>query len=614
MAGNAQIIRGEFMNLQKWIDKELKSECKEIVSKLVEKIKISYDILGRSIYQQESEAEHQNSFGEFSETMLDTDKLREVLYRVKNKSAMNPDRKRGIQRAREILKKYQNNSSLLPIAGFMEFNWQKDPASFLREIENYYSQFAELFFAFRIADFEHNASFGKHQEMYKKDKLDFYNITRQEWSMVIPLIVWEAFAELDPVKMLPILTEIASRPYPVKLVVLETHPFLPGKDIDIEEYIESLIPTDLALLVPGLQKIHYFQAPAETDSKILSQKLLKIWKESGSSLIRLYDGSDKKHLNRAAMGRYVPFFEYNPHIDFNLASCVSLDGNFNVEELWGRDNFTEDISKEERIITFADFVFQEGQHLEHFSFPVMSDKRRPLELDRYLELEKWNRTHYYPIVKDVYGKAMVPSPLMVALSAERARIWRTLQNWAGIANPIIDSRIKLMKEELQKQKELALKELEAKLLQEKEREKEELLTTAFQNLVVNLLSEGVEGGLENILSSLGDLTAQVPTTPKPTNNKPTVSQANKVEKPASDLPWVESKSCTACDECITINRNIFAYNSDKQAYIKNPKGGLYRDIVKAAEKCSAGIIHPGVPQDSSEKDLDKLTKRAEKFR
>ena len=78
-------------------------------------------------------------------------------------------------------------------------------------------------------------------------------------------------------------------------------------------------------------------------------------------------------------------------------------------------------------------------------------------------------------------------------------------------------------------------------------------------------------------------------------------------------PWLESESCTACDECTKLNPNIFAYNANKKAYIKNPDGGSYQDLVKAAEKCTAGVIHPGLPADRSDKDIDKWIKRGDKF-
>jgi len=77
--------------------------------------------------------------------------------------------------------------------------------------------------------------------------------------------------------------------------------------------------------------------------------------------------------------------------------------------------------------------------------------------------------------------------------------------------------------------------------------------------------------------------------------------------------WVDTPECTACDECININPKVFAYNDTKKVVILNPKGGSYLDLVKAAEKCTAGVIHPGTPWNPSEANLDKLKQRAAKF-
>ena len=58
---------------------------------------------------------------------------------------------------------------------------------------------------------------------------------------------------------------------------------------------------------------------------------------------------------------------------------------------------------------------------------------------------------------------------------------------------------------------------------------------------------------------------------------------------------------------------MFRYNDQKQAVVIDPKGAAFKDIVKAAEKCTAGCLHPGTPWNAGEKDLDKLIKRAEKY-
>jgi pyruvate-ferredoxin/flavodoxin oxidoreductase len=78
-------------------------------------------------------------------------------------------------------------------------------------------------------------------------------------------------------------------------------------------------------------------------------------------------------------------------------------------------------------------------------------------------------------------------------------------------------------------------------------------------------------------------------------------------------PWIDTPECTACDDCMNINSAIFAYDDNKKAVIKNPTGGPYKDLVKAAERCTAKVIHPGLPGDRSAKDIAKWIKRGEKF-
>mgnify|MGYP003340392869 CR=1 FL=1 len=78
-------------------------------------------------------------------------------------------------------------------------------------------------------------------------------------------------------------------------------------------------------------------------------------------------------------------------------------------------------------------------------------------------------------------------------------------------------------------------------------------------------------------------------------------------------PWIETARCTSCNECTNLNKKLFAYNDKKQAYIKDAKGGTFRELVMAAERCPVKIIHPGTPLNPKEKDLEKWLARAERF-
>ena len=80
-----------------------------------------------------------------------------------------------------------------------------------------------------------------------------------------------------------------------------------------------------------------------------------------------------------------------------------------------------------------------------------------------------------------------------------------------------------------------------------------------------------------------------------------------------DEPWLDTASCTTCDDCMGINKMMFAYNDDKQAYLTDPAAGTYEDLVRAAEICPAKCIHPGKPLNPNEPNLEELMARAAPF-
>jgi pyruvate-ferredoxin/flavodoxin oxidoreductase len=132
-------------------------------------------------------------------------------------------------------------------------------------------------------------------------------------------------------------------------------------------------------------------------------------------------------------------------------------------------------------------------------------------------------------------------------------------------------------------------------------------------------------GASNGASAVASIAAPAPTPAvaphaplpaQPAANGATATPAPAAE-PASDAiaiePYIESERCTTCNECTNLNKKMFAYNANKQAYIKDPKAGTFAQLVQAAEKCPVSAIHPGTPVNPKEKDLEKWLKRAQAF-
>ena len=95
--------------------------------------------------------------------------------------------------------------------------------------------------------------------------------------------------------------------------------------------------------------------------------------------------------------------------------------------------------------------------------------------------------------------------------------------------------------------------------------------------------------------------------------EPVAAAAADGDEPLVLEAYIDSARCTTCNECTNLNKKMFAYNADKQAYVKDAHAGTYQQLVTAAERCPVSIIHPGTPLNPKEKDLEKWVKRGAKF-
>ena len=282
--------------------------------------------------------------------------------------------------------------------------------------------------------------------------------------------------------------------------------------------------------------------------------------------------------------RAYPIFKYNPELGIKVREALDITGNPDIDKLWptytlkylenGRQK------KMELPMTFADFAITEARFRKHFrQVPRDAWNENMVPLAEFLELSKDDRSGKYPYIwainrQQALNRVLVDSTIVDSCE-ERRDFWILLRDMAGNTEEHAASTA----------------DIEQKV-------RTEVVTKIAQGLM-QMASNG--NAVEPLLQLSGN------------GNGHDAAPAANATASQSMGPWLETQDCSSCNECIKINSKIFAYNEDNKAYIKDPDGGPFEDIVKAAEKCTARVIHPGLPKDAGMKDHDKWVKRAEKF-
>lgn len=293
------------------------------------------------------------------------------------------------------------------------------------------------------------------------------------------------------------------------------------------------------------------------------------------------DASDRQG-KLAVESRAYPLFRYDPDLGTTFPECFNLEGNPSMESDWPMytlDYVDENSTagKLEVPMTFADFAVTEGRFRKHFKkAPREAWNDDMLPFHEFLLLDEDEREGRFPYIWAVDAKNRLTRVLcsqeIVLAAEERRDFWHQLKSLARL-----DRQVDVGAVVQQAKVEMA------------------------QKLSATLLS----------LSASGDtpaLTAGTTATPGNGHGMPQAAAPADYE-----AVWIDTPECTACDECMDINPNIFAYNDAKQAIVIDAKAGSFKDIVKAAEKCTAGCIHPGTPFNPNETGLDKLIQRAGKY-
>jgi pyruvate-ferredoxin/flavodoxin oxidoreductase len=357
------------------------------------------------------------------------------------------------------------------------------------------------------------------------------------------------------------------------------------------------------------------------------------------------------HAARLALeSRAFPFVVYDPSAGDSWAECVDLNGNPEINEDWPSYElkYTDEEGVEQLLelpLTVADWAATEGRFQKQFKKikrDAWDDDQIPFhEFMRMTREDRAEKTPYINLLgRDGKLDRMSAAPEMVLLAEDRLLFWDQLRELAGykLAPSVRDQVAYELEDEFDEKAALIRAEYEAKILE---------LKTSYPQIIARKMAEGLLNSSRGGEEKVGEVLKRAVSTPglKPITltadqealmsggggtavaAPPVAAEAPAGEAPVAAVPveedddddalvmdpYIETARCTSCNECTNLNKKMFAYNEAKQAYFKDPKAGTFAEIVQAAERCTAKIIHPGTPLNPRERDIEKWIERAKPF-
>jgi ferredoxin len=393
------------------------------------------------------------------------------------------------------------------------------------------------------------------------------------------------------------LMDTLSSGLPVKVVVQVTD-LLEEASLGTGHFAFGVRSARLATTAMGLGGMFVLQSAA-SDLYRLRHRVEGGMGCRGPALFSIFAGAPAaagdlpRYLTAAAAmeSRAFPAFVYDAAAGDNWATRFSLESNRNPETDWPVEPFeyADEALQRQRIevaFTYADFAMCDRRNAQHFA--VVPRDRWTTSMApaaQWLALSERDAAERVPYLlavdaDDVLHRVIVDVRMMQA-TRRCLLLWHRLQEHAGIH----DSH--------------------AERLLARERAAWE----AQKNEEIEAIRKAAAATAGTAAPAAEAAPAAAGAPAAPAGEAAPAAE----EKVSSDEPWIETARCPSCNECQLINPQMFGYNDNKQAFIKDVNAGTYRQLVEAAEACQVAIIHPGKPKNPNEPGLDELIKRAEPF-
>jgi len=481
--------------------------------------------------------------------------------------------------------------------------FQDSPSMALGLFEGHMTRMAEGFKAIRMAELELAGKYARAEHDAFFTYFDWRKFSDEEWRMCPPVVAIGGDGAMYDIGFQNLSRALASGT-PIKVMVLDTQVYSnTGGQACTSSFVAQVadmspygkvwkgkreMRKEMGLIGIAHRTSYILQGSISNMTHLLEGYIDGL-NSRRPALFNIYavcqpehgvaDDASEHQSKLAVESRAYPLLKYDPDAGETIEACLDISGNPALEQDWPTYgiHYRDEKGNEQTLevpMTFADFAITEGRFRKHFrKAPAETWNENMVPLHEFLDLDAGEREGKFPYIWSLNRKnhliRVLVAEELVHSCEERRQFWRQLKGLAGELNKLdVDALV------AQTQADMA------------------------QKLTQSLFTLAAGGGaLPNLAPSSTHGAGQAPS-------------GGGAEWEAV---WIDTPECTTCDECVQIAPKAFQYNADKKSTVINPKGASYKDIVKAAEKCTATCIHPGTPWNPAEKDLDKLVKRAQKY-
>jgi pyruvate-ferredoxin/flavodoxin oxidoreductase len=465
--------------------------------------------------------------------------------------------------------------------------------------EGHMAKMAEGFKAIRLAELELAGQYNPDEHDEFLTYFNWHQFTDEEWELCPPVVAVGGDGAMYDIGFQNLSRAMASGK-PIKVFVVDTQVYSNtggqactsgffGQISDMAQYGKAIKgkeePRKEMGLVGIAHRTTYVMQSTIAYSSHMIEGFIRGLKARRPALFNLYTSCQPEHgigddmsaqqAKLAVESRAYPLFRYDPDAGKTPEECLDLENNPALDQDWPTYTikYLEDGREKEMELpmTFADFAVTEVRFRKHFRMaPPDTWNENMVPVGEFLDMDADDREGRFPYVWSVnkerqLTRLLVAKPIIESCE-DRRDFWTILRALAGVDKATDE-------------------EIAARVRQE--------------------IAGKIASGLMKLAGGSGEGVAAL------------MGGAATAEAAAVAgnymAPWIDTAECTACDECTKLNSKIFVYNDDKKAVIQDPDGGPYQDLVKSAEKCTARVIHPGLPRDRSAKNIEKWIKRGEKF-